>query len=379
MAQAISARTAPPIGDLRQPLIEGGPKDVQADWRQHGLIQVIYRIIVLAPKYIGFGIGWTLGFMWGGPAGAGVGAATGAFIGSMLSLAIEVLVGKYGGFDKQLQTMALSTIFTQRCKSALVFSCGCLFAGFSLHWCANLLTGGGWAAVGSGVITYVGVAISYVLGAMAARALMELGDSCRGIPSVNQGLWKNLRKDFTVALGLIGPAAVAFAILHPVLWTSGSSLLHTHTWQVAWESDKAMLIGVAPGVFLNGCVDAIWNYCRNKRHLKADPSVIQPGSQIQAQDSAQQQSAWCDPKDRYPDYAAAPLKDGAPSVNPDAVLAEDVQNEADGAPSVNADAVVAGDVQNEADGGEDQALPHSFSNKCIMPYPGQVALEAAFL
>lgn len=313
-----------PVVDLRQPLIEGEPKDVQADWRQHSLIQVIYKIIVLAPKYIGFGIGWAAGFVCGGIVGAGIGAGVGAFAGSMVSLGIEMLVGKYGGFDSQLRTVTWDTLVAKRCKSALVFSVGCLAAGLALPFFSGLVKN----HLLSAVITYFGVGVSYFLGATGARCIGNMLDSG---DDKGKMFWQNMCQDCSTAVGLIGPAAMAFSLLHPVLVTSWSSLLHKHAWQVVGESDKAMLIGVAPGAFLSGCAYAILNNYRKKRHLKADPAFIQPGSPIQAQDSPQQQPSCCGLAD-YPEYSSQtngqvlpPTQDGSASVVADAVLDVDGQ------------------------------------------------------
>lgn len=223
-----------------------------ADWKQHGIAQTIYKIVVLAPKYICCGIGWTLGFAYSGNnVGAGLGAAAGAFVGSLISfLLIELIVGRLLGFDSTLQESDITALAIDRLKSAVIFAAGCFVAGSTFNFFANQLP----ATIGSSspylsfFTTMGGSALAYTAGATGARFLGYLYNYKEIDFDI---ICENVKNDLQTGVCLIGPANGMFAALCPPRLVHGAKMLSRHTWEMLWPSGRAMLAGGAVGVLLD--------------------------------------------------------------------------------------------------------------------------------
>lgn len=227
----------------------------EADWRKSTLAQTIYKIVVLAPKYICCGIGWTLGFAYGGNVGAGAGAAAGALVGSLISfLLIELIVGRLLGFDSTLQESDITALAIDRLKSAAILAAGCFMAGLTFNFFASELPAmmGASSPYLAFFTTMTGAALTYTAGATAARFLGYGYNYICDYEEIDYDtVLNNLVSDLQTGICLIGPADGMFAALGPPLLAHGAKLLSRHTWEVLWLSGRAVLAGGTAGVLLD--------------------------------------------------------------------------------------------------------------------------------
>lgn len=256
----------------------GVPLDAKVEEQsQSSAVQSIYKNATVAPKWLCWGIGWALGLLYAGSLGAEVGAEVGTVVGAMGALGVELAFGKYFGFDRaltkqtwtaivahrlqagaalsghELEKHTCPTMAVSRIQSVLAVSAGCLLAGAFLHHLemmgAEELEGAHDAV--SVLTTYVGAALTYIVGATGMRCLAMYPWDQK-----ERHHWRHhFREDVQTGFYSIGPTEGCFQILQPSRLVQGARLFSAHTWEVLQQSSRAMFTGGVIGTLLKKGVE----------------------------------------------------------------------------------------------------------------------------
>ncbi len=247
--------------------------------------RIVYKVVMLTPKYLCAGAGWAIGLYFGGNLGAGAGAATGALVGSLISFGFEMLaylfttrvLGKEFSLDldlvKSLKEEGMSKLMMDRFKSACILATGCFAAGLvfnpAMNHIAEPIVGSGSGpghSLAIGLITGFFSTSAALLGTISARKtyslLAEHGYVCK---SKKHELSKeNIIEDIKDAISVCFPGEVMFM-------ASGLPFFGLH-WLVA-GSRLSVISAVKAGasvtfgaIFGNAVNETKENFSKNKNN-----------------------------------------------------------------------------------------------------------------
>lgn len=252
------------------------------------LPQVAYKVAVLAPKLLCSGAGWAIGFILGGPLGAGIGDGIGTFLGCVVSLGMELLIGRYFGLDPSLRDKEISELVQERLKSAFVMATANLVGGYVFSLAFTYI--GGLLAhdhfqgkdLVKGLFAGGGAALSFLGGSTLARIPFSVYATYRRQKEPeyinSEELSKeNVKKDLAEAVWMVLPAQIAFtATSFPLFNTSWLRAGSSITPSTVLKSAGSVALGGITGCACQATAEHLWQ----KAKLKASLYVPDKNDQV---------------------------------------------------------------------------------------------------